>query len=575
MITKLKSWFYGLPILKKLFVLLITGSILPLTVTSAYSYLSARSQLLKQACENMDHTNRQINNNVNNQIGIFLQMSGLLYTNSTLKSYLTREYDRALDFVSAYGYINDLFFGMMASNAYISEIRVYVPNETLPADGVFIHHLTDDSRTPQWIFDLSKNYGPNVHTKVYLDEKGQGFLTLARNMDFGNIHSSYGVLTLTFEENSLFSMIEQESKGRDIYILDENETILSTRDKGLLTKNMEELIGQELPDHDGYKIIDISGKNSLVVCNSMERGWKTVSIVPLDELLKSTHSTTTKVLIVAVLCFLLTFALMMLISHYFNTRIASLTRQIDMIEREDFSSRITIRGNDEIGRLALSLNDMTNRLSQLINELYKKELARKDTELYALQSQINPHFLYNTLSVISSLAIRKGDQEISAIINHLASFYKTSLNKGKRYISVEDELDLTKHYIAIQHMRFRSQFQESYELDQALYPCRTLKLVLQPFVENAINHAASDKSGPLHIVIRLYCIGAKIYYEVEDDGAGMTPECLQKLNSGNTEAGFGIYNVNQRIRLAYGEEYGVTVESAMGKGTRVCICIPL
>lgn len=575
MIAKLKSWFYGLPILKKLFVLLITGSILPLTATSAYSYLSARSQLLKQACENMDHTNRQINNNVNNQMGIFLQMSGLLYTNSTLKTYLTWEYDKALDFVSAYGYINDLFFGMMASNAYISEICVYVPNETLPADGVFIHHLNNSPQTPQWIYDLSKIYGANVYTKVYLDEKGQGFLTLGRNMDFGNIYSSYGVLTLTFEENSLFSMIEQESKGCDIFILDESGTILSTRDKSLLTRNMEEFIGQKLPDYDGYEIIDVSGKKSLVVCNSMERGWKTVSIVPLDELLQGTHSTATKVLIVAVLCFLLTFALMMLISHYFNTRITSLTKQIDMIEREDFSRRIPIRGNDEIGRLALSLNDMTNRLDQLINELYKKEIARKDTELYALQSQINPHFLYNTLSVISSLAIRKGDHEISTIINHLASFYKTSLNKGKRYISVEDELELTKHYIAIQHMRFREQFQESYELDQTLYPCRTLKLVLQPFIENAINHATSARCEPLHIVIRLYRIDGKIYYEIEDDGAGMTPECLLKLNSRNTEAGFGIYNVSERIRLAYGEEYGVTVESILGKGTKICICIPM
>lgn len=570
----LKAWFYDLSIIKKLLVLLIIGSILPLTIISGYSYVSARKQLLTQACENMNHMNRQINNNINNQIENYLQISGLIYTNSTLKTYLTQEYTYAPDFVEAYDYINDLFYGLMASNGTVHAISLYSTNKSLPPDGNFIHYLHDET-TSEWIRELSSSYGNVIYSEIHLDEKGTGFLTLSRIMNFGSLNSPYGVLIISVAEDTLYSMIEEESAQKQIFILNEKGNILSTRDKSLLTKNLEQQIGQDLPSKDGYQIMNIDGESSLVVCNSMLRDWKTVSIVPLNELLSEAKQSAARILFVSLCCFFLALFLMILISHYFNTRIKNLTNQITRIEKEDFESKITIRGNDEIGQLSLAFNDMTDRLNLLINELYKKEIAQRDSELYALQSQINPHFLYNTLSVISSLAIRKGDEEISTIINHLSSFYRTSLNKGKRYISIENEIDITKHYLAIQHMRFRNQFEETYEIDEQLYPCRTLKLILQPFIENAINHAVCERDTPLHIIIRLYQRDKKIYFEVEDDGTGIPFDKVQKLDSGKPEAGFGIYNVNERIQLAYGKQYRVNIYSELGKGTRVQISIPI
>jgi two-component system sensor histidine kinase YesM len=222
---------------------------------------------------------------------------------------------------------------------------------------------------------------------------------------------------------------------------------------------------------------------------------------------------------------------------------------------------------------------MSTRLKDLIDTLYVKEIAKRDAELYALQSQINPHFLYNTLSGISSLAIQNDDIEVSKIVNHLARFYQTSLNMGHQYITLEKEIALTKHYLAIQHMRFDDSFIERWEVDESLSSYQTLKLLLQPFVENAINHAIYDDHKCLEISIRVYQsmhVGVPaLLLEVEDDGCGMSSEQVEALLSSESKAGYGIKNVHERVQLAYGQNYGVTIHSQAGLGTKITITLPL
>ena len=497
--NRLKLFFYNLPMMGKLLIFLITCSLAPLLVISIYSYTSARNQLLEQAYENMNHMNQQINNNISGQLENFHQISGMLYTNATLKAYLTQTYEKDIDFVEAYGYINDLFFGLMAANSNVDGITVYVLNDTIPTDGTFIKYLYDEKAAPAWVRELDRTYGNVVYTGITLNDKKERFFSLARIMNFNSLNYPYGVLTLSVKEEYLYSMIRQESEGKSIFVIDEKGSILSTKDKSLISKGL---------------VMDVRGKRSLVVFNQMDQGWKTVSIVPLDDILRETKLASSRVLLIAGISFILALILILFISRYFTGRIKNLTGQIALIEKEDFSRKIDIKGNDEIGRLSQSFN-------------------------------------------------------------RLSSFYKTSLNKGMRYITVENELDITRHYLAIQHMRFRDHFRESYEVDETLFPCRTLKLVLQPFIENAINHAVCEREEPLHIIIRLYSEEDRICFEVEDDGAGIEEEKMERLLSGQPEAGYGIYNVNERIQLAYGADYGVVIHSCVGKGTNVKITIPL
>ena len=212
----------------------------------------------------------------------------------------------------------------------------------------------------------------------------------------------------------------------------------------------------------------------------------------IDEIMRSSRKTAMQIVVIALFSLVLSILMIIVIAKYLSRRLRKLNLQAAQVEQGNFTLLPDDFSKDEIGQLSAAFNKMSTRLKDLIDKLYVKEIAKRDAELYALQSQINPHFLYNTLSGISSLAIQNGDIEVSKIVNHLARFYQTSLNMGHQYITLEKEIALTKHYLAIQHMRFDDSFIEHWEVDESLSTHETLKLLLQPFVENAINHAIYD-----------------------------------------------------------------------------------
>jgi two-component system, sensor histidine kinase YesM len=265
---------------------------------------------------------------------------------------------------------------------------------------------------------------------------------------------------------------------------------------------------------------------------------------------------------------------------YFTTkvmtkRIEVLLQQIRKVERGDFRLSIKSMGHDEIGQVSFAFNKMASTIQSLIHDVYVKEIARKESELNTLQAQINPHFLYNTLSSISSLAIKEGAMQVYQMVNYLAKYYRVSLNKGKRIILLEQEINLVKNYVAIQKIRFRDKLHMHYDLDEQLFGNTTIKLILQPFIENCINHAIGDESG-ININVKLRQEGDDILLQVIDDGIGMTPEQLDHaLNKSDNLSGYGVKNVDDRIKLTYGEEYGVSIFSRLGIGTAVTIRIPV
>ena len=234
------------------------------------------------------------------------------------------------------------------------------------------------------------------------------------------------------------------------------------------------------------------------------------------------------------------------------------------------------RGRDELDEIADSVNQMGEQIHTLIEESYKKELDRKISELNLLQEQINPHFLYNALSSISVLAMGNGDKVASRAILYLSDFYRITLSKGKQDIPIREELNLLESYLKIQRMRFDDSIEVEYELDESLLDVHVVKLTLQPIVENAIHHGRDDDSEVFHILIRLFEEQGKTVFEVIDDGCGMDPEKLMQLqNSMNhSEGGYGLRNVNIRIKLQYGSQYGVYIESERGFGTKIRIEFP-
>lgn len=246
------------------------------------------------------------------------------------------------------------------------------------------------------------------------------------------------------------------------------------------------------------------------------------------------------------------------------------------ISAGDLSYKIPYLGEDEIGMIANSINTLGAQIQENIEEAYKKELNRQISELNQLQEQVNPHFLYNALSSISSMALNNNDPETSQAIVYLADFYRISLNKGKQELAIREELKLLESYMNIQRVRFGDGIVLEYSLDENLLDHRVMKLTLQPIVENAIHHGRTDDSDIFHILIRLYRDGDKTVLEVVDDGRGIPPEKMMELQDSldHSVGGYGLRNVNIRLRLQYGPQYGISLESEEGFGTKVRIELP-
>lgn len=258
-------------------------------------------------------------------------------------------------------------------------------------------------------------------------------------------------------------------------------------------------------------------------------------------------------------------------------RLLLLSNKAHQVEQGDFDITLDQIHWDEIGHLDRVFHGMAQRLQRLLDEVTETHRRMREEELKALQAQINPHFLYNTLALIRWLVEMNGAAgTICELVDDMSTFYRLVLNRGKEIVSLRDELALTEAYIRIQQARFKDEFQVEVDVDPTLKDCAIIKLILQPLVENAIAHGISGLERPGRIVIRGVRDGGDIRLTVEDDGRGMDEETLHSLLSpGRQPTGYGLYNVHERIRLFFGPTYGLTIRSAHGEGTSVEIRIPV
>jgi two-component system, sensor histidine kinase YesM len=253
------------------------------------------------------------------------------------------------------------------------------------------------------------------------------------------------------------------------------------------------------------------------------------------------------------------------------------------ITKNDLQALVNRDNVDEITELGMSFNIMIGKIRELLDAKMKEQDNLKKAELRALQAQINPHFLYNTLDTIIWMAEAQKTDQVIEIVSALSSFFRLSLSKGKDWITIEEELERTKSYLTIQRMRYRDIMDFKIEADEEILDNTILKLILQPLVENALYHGIKNKRGRGTIVVRARQKAEdEILLEVEDDGIGLTPEKLAQLlaelddDSGEMklESGFAIGNVNKRIRLYYGRQYGLSIRSEYNTGTCATLVIP-
>ena len=269
------------------------------------------------------------------------------------------------------------------------------------------------------------------------------------------------------------------------------------------------------------------------------------------------------------------------ISSRITTPIRKLEHSVNVIESGDLEAEVYIGGAEEVRHLGTSVQKMADRIRGLMQDIVTEHETRRRTEFDALQSQINPHFLYNTLDIIVWMIENEEKEKAVQIVTALGRFFRISLSRGRSIIPVKDELEHVRNYLMIQQNRFKNKFTYRVEADDAVLPMASVKLILQPIVENAIYHGMEFMDGDGEILVKAELKDGCTVMTVRDNGLGMTEETVEKLLSGDQPhapsrrgSGIGVRNVHERIRIYFGEDYGLSIVSEPDEGTKVTIRMP-
>lgn len=273
---------------------------------------------------------------------------------------------------------------------------------------------------------------------------------------------------------------------------------------------------------------------------------------------------------------------MLFVSRVISRPLENLGDAMQQFQQGDFKQQLKVESNDEVGQVAQCFNHMVTEIEQLINKNYIMVLKKRESELAVLQAKINPHFLYNALDSIYWQAMSADDEETAESIYELSQLFRLVLGNGKEIVTVEAELQLLQRYLEIQKLRFMRQLEYHFEVEPEILQEKILKLILQPFVENAVIHGMEKQEEACEITIRGHLENGFLKFQVRDTGVGMTKEQMAKIWEPETNKAYSsqrigryaIYNVKERLRLKYGDAFQLKIESKVGKGTQVTLVIP-
>lgn len=424
---------------------------------------------------------------------------------------------------------------------------------------------------------------PHVQNLFHDENEYHWVVSLSRSVEIiKDKKVERGVLLLDMNFNGIEQVCKSVTLGSNsyMYLIDQNGEIIYHPRQQLIYAGIEyENNKQAAGYRDGSHMETFQQSKRMVTTKTVGyTGWKLVAVTPVSDL---SHQYL-QIQEFAFFIFLFGALGLSIMTKLVSAKIANPIKQLEMTMSEiangNLGLQIQASGSYEVEHLGESLNALVMKMKVLIEEAITKESQKRKTELDALQTQINPHFLYNTLDSIIWMIENERYEGAIHMLTSLARFFRITLSKGKNFITVKDELDHAKNYLAIQQIRYKDKFDYEICMDEGVEQLATLKFIVQPMIENAIYHGlqymGKDEGG--FIRIHAYVKNGDLYIDVMDNGAGIAPKDLAALRNDEPKAkkkgsGIGMKNVQQRIRLYFGEPYGLTIFSEPDEGTKIQI----
>ena len=593
-----KRFFRDMKIGKKLMLSYFLACLVPLLAVSLIIYKVSAENLEEASLEFASVFSSQIVTNIDDFIEEYDKVTkSVLVDNDVIYSLGDSMDSTITEQVNQQLFLRKMMMRLMTLKPEIKSICILTGNDRLyqfssNGDSVNRDSLKEQVWLKQILMSEDKLAITSVHDRSYYDHNQDGIvLTIGRQiLNYGGAYT--GILLIDLDPSSLIELSESFLLARNQYnikisITDAYNGILYDSDvaSGRLTWEEAKKEGNPL-------LYQKNDEDYLILTNETKRaGLKVNAVIPRSDLLfkisRIGHVTAFAVLG----CVAVVIVVSSLLSKNITMPLRKLQKRMKQVEEGEYKALLEKESNDEIGSLVTSYNHMVMKIKTLIEDVYVAEIKQKNAKYLALQTQINPHMLYNTLESIRMKALVSGDDEVADMIKILAKMFRMALSKQNAAHWIKDEIDYAENYVKMQNMRFHSTFFLEVDLEERILDSSIISMVLQPVIENSIEHGFKGHQIPLHMIINGSVLDERdILLRISDDGKGMTPDRIEEINDlvfridtdgasvksekEEHETNIGLKNIAERIKLHYGIEYYLKVADSKSDGTVIEILIP-
>ena len=562
---KLLHWFNGIKLRYKLAIFYSLFCFLPVMLLFWLSFLQMRSIIDDKGKMNLQSYLQQSVSSMDRTLDGYNSLSDYIAFDRTLAEAFSMEYGTPYE---QYEQLTQKVDPILRTASYfhggMQQITIYTDNGMVKHDTT-VAPVSEIEET-DWYQKTLEHPGLNWFAN-YQEET----LFSARKLAFSGAREGVNILYMDVDYQKLFTPYAETLISEcGLYITDQDGKLVFEESR-FSGKNQN----YDLTYSEFLEQRDRGSTDYIILCEqSNTTGWTVWLYQPVGLAGEAMRPIGVMAGVTILICIFAAVLAYFITSGMVSSRIERLTHFMQEVQEGSMDMQMESDDRDEIGMLYRGFGSMMKRIRTLINEVYLSKITQKEAELKALQAQINPHFLYNTLSLINWKALAAGEEDISRMTLALSTFYRTALNRGRNVLQVETELSNTRAYLEIQSMLHDGDFDYEIEAQTEILQCESLNLILQPLVENAIHHGIEEKTdGRGKITVRGWKEDNCVWFMVEDNGVGMEQEVADKILTMESK-GYGVRNVDERIRLCYGEKYAMKVESVVGKGTKMTIHFP-
>ncbi|MCX7842003.1 MAG: sensor histidine kinase [Clostridia bacterium] len=591
--------FGNMSLQKKLIITYFVLIFFPLSTVGLIAYNISAASVKSEVARYISEVLQQVNDNIDNTVYELDRMASILISDEEVHRILAKDKNRPYaEIIRDEETMNNKINSLINFRTNIEGFFVFSYNgEVYSYNGANNSIRLDYTFTSTRWYEVMRSLNikklllpTHIQDQVLSSGQKKVVFSLIREISPIDTRKSLGNILIDVNTDAIKKIWDKlnTQKYQEFVIVDNNKTIIyHTREEHISNQFRSNYISRILKSRNGSFITEVNNSPALITYNTSRlTNWTVISIIPVNILYKNIRNLAYIIVLFVTLCILLSFFIAVVLSRNITKPISTLRQLMKRAESGQFDINIPVKSKDEIGALSLSFNNMITRINSLIQTVYETRILKKEAELNALQAQINPHFLYNTLQIVDIIAEQEGIDVISTVCRSLSRMFRYSINRGKEIVPLSSEIEHVKDYINIQKIRFQDRFDVVYDIEPSLLKNKIIKLVLQPLVENALLHGVESKKEKCLITISAKKSHDQIKLYVEDTGMGMDEKQLHILMESiddeivhaelddTDRRSIGLKNVNARIRLYFGEKYGITIDSKLNVGTRVTVTIP-